>query len=237
MIWKSIGKCCQKFSSKECFLVDRGGYSKDILKRRWILNSLEDNGGPGLLPGCFGWHGKVGADYSYRISSTFLSPTSSNQVRKVLVIYIVVWIYNKMCCLKPISIGTIVDNKFKHWTCLVNAYISWSWFYGWIDTIEKIHYFGWRFRLCKFFPSHNSPTWSTDSLNCKGTPFSTTLSDSDGISPPHNSRHILSLKHLVCPSTPSTFYLPLFHFPLLLFVYSSGLTLAEVSSYSFRTSC
>ena len=39
---------------------------------------------------------------------------------------------------------------------------------------------------------------------CKGTPFSTTFSDSDGISPPHNSEHIPSLKHLVCPPTPLT---------------------------------
>ena len=39
---------------------------------------------------------------------------------------------------------------------------------------------------------------------CKGTPFSTTFSDSDGISPPRNSGHIPSLKHLVCPPTPST---------------------------------
>src|ERR1700732_5125509 len=33
---------------------------------------------------------------------------------------------------------------------------------------------------------------------------------------------------------PLLLYLPLFHFPLLLFVYSSGLILAEVLSYSFR---
>ena len=43
-----------------------------------------------------------------------------------------------------------------------------------------------------------------DAGNCKGTPFSTTFSDFDGISPPCNSGHIPSLKHFVCPPTPST---------------------------------
>ena len=108
-----------------------------------------------------GWNNKI---WCRTISWIWIAPCVTYIVCS-FVIYIVVWIYNKTCCVKPISTGTIVDNKFKCWTCLVNAYISWSWFYGWIDTIEKIHYFGWRFRLGKFFPSYNSPTWSTDSLN------------------------------------------------------------------------
>ena len=40
--------------------------------------------------------------------------------------------------------------------------------------------------------------------HCKGTPSSTTFSDSDSIPPSGNSGHIPSLKHSVCPPTPST---------------------------------
>jgi len=108
-----------------------------------------------------GWNNKIGCR---TIIWSRIAPCSTYTVCS-FVIYIMIWIHNKACCFKPICIGTIVHIKFKHWACFVNAYVSWLWLSSWIDTTEKIHYFGWRFWLGKFCPGYNSTTWSTDSLN------------------------------------------------------------------------
>jgi len=103
--------------------------------------------------------------WSWSIQWCRITPSSAQTICRP-VIDIVIRVNDEPSCIHPDPLPTLVaDRGTKNSTCLVDAHIWWTWLFRRKNRLQECQNVCWGLWFCKFGPSDNDSTWSTDCFN------------------------------------------------------------------------